>query len=194
MVEVPPPWHRKSLVASGLNLPRVFADPLATAIIGKGAAAELATNEERERHPHARAFRAFIAARSRCAEEQLAQAVARGVRQYVILGAGLDTFACRSPYGGEVRVFEVDHPATSTIWSLVPLSMKGSGWASTCSPPRSRLVASHFARPFFLATCPARSAAPVYVSRRTLEETSSTPATSPSARTDCLREEAWRDW
>jgi methyltransferase (TIGR00027 family) len=51
--------------------------------------------------------------RSRYAEDCLAEAYARGLRQYVILGAGLDTFAYRQPvWGGEVRIFEVDHPAT----------------------------------------------------------------------------------
>jgi methyltransferase (TIGR00027 family) len=41
----------------------------------------------------------------------LAQAVKRGVTQYVLLGAGLDTFAHRNPYP-QLHVFEVDHPAT----------------------------------------------------------------------------------
>jgi methyltransferase (TIGR00027 family) len=44
-------------------------------------------------------------------EDRLAEAVGRGVRQYVVLGAGLDTFAYRNPHGG-LRVFEVDFPAT----------------------------------------------------------------------------------
>jgi methyltransferase (TIGR00027 family) len=57
------------------------------------------------------AMRAFVVARSRYAEEMLARAVASGVTQYVVLGAGLDTFAHRNPYP-ELRVFEVDHPAT----------------------------------------------------------------------------------
>lgn len=55
-------------------------------------------------------MRAFVAVRSRYAEDQLASAVARGVRQYVVLGAGLDTYAYRSSPG--IRVFEVDHAAT----------------------------------------------------------------------------------
>ena len=54
-----------------------------------------------------------MAARSRYAEDQLAHAVANSAKQYVVLGAGLDTFACRNPHPG-VRVFEVDHPATQT--------------------------------------------------------------------------------
>jgi methyltransferase (TIGR00027 family) len=54
-----------------------------------------------------------MVARSRFAEDALARAVARGTGQYVILGAGLDTFGYRNPYpGGGLRVFEVDHPAT----------------------------------------------------------------------------------
>ena len=50
--------------------------------------------------------------RSRYTEDRLAEAVERGVAQYVILGAGLDSFAYRSPFAGRVSVFEVDHPAT----------------------------------------------------------------------------------
>jgi methyltransferase (TIGR00027 family) len=68
-------------------------------------------------------MRLFIAARSRFAEERLAAAVARGVRQYVVLGAGLDTFAQRNPFEG-LRVFEVDHPATQA-WKRERLRQAG---------------------------------------------------------------------
>jgi methyltransferase (TIGR00027 family) len=64
-----------------------------------------------DKTPFAGMLRAFMAARSRYAEDQLAAAVGRGATQCVILGAGLDTFAYRNPYPG-LRVFEVDHPAT----------------------------------------------------------------------------------
>jgi methyltransferase (TIGR00027 family) len=64
-----------------------------------------------EDDPYAPSLRAFLAVRSRVAEEALAQSFAAGIRQYVVLGAGLDTFAYRNPYP-DVRVFEVDHPAT----------------------------------------------------------------------------------
>jgi methyltransferase (TIGR00027 family) len=57
--------------------------------------------------------RLVTAARSRIAEDALSRAVDNGVRQIVILGAGLDTFALRNPYGArEIGIFEVDHPAT----------------------------------------------------------------------------------
>ncbi len=95
-----------------LDNPRVLDDPLALRIIGTEAADELRSNPK-EHHAFSRAFRAFMAARSRYAEDELARAVAHGVRQYVVLGAGLDTFAYRNPHPG-LRVFEVDHPSTQT--------------------------------------------------------------------------------
>jgi methyltransferase (TIGR00027 family) len=93
-----------------LDEPRVLDDPLALRIIGAEAEQELRSNPK-EHHAFSRAFRAFMAARSRYAEDELAAAVANGVEQYVILGAGLDTFAYRNPHAA-LRVFEVDHPAT----------------------------------------------------------------------------------
>jgi methyltransferase (TIGR00027 family) len=93
-----------------LDQPRVLDDPLALLIIGSEAAEALRT-DPKEHHAFSRAFRAFMAARSRYAEDELARAVEQGVTQYVVLGAGLDTFAYRNPHAG-LRVFEVDHPAT----------------------------------------------------------------------------------
>lgn len=90
--------------------PKVFDDPVALKIIGEDAVAELAAVEPRDLASSVR-MRAFLVARSRYAEDQLAAAVDRGVTQYVILGAGLDTFAYRN-HVSDLRVFEVDHPAT----------------------------------------------------------------------------------
>ena len=57
--------------------------------------------------------RARVVLRSRFAEERLEAALARGVRQLVILGAGLDTFAYRQPdWARPLRIFEVDHAAS----------------------------------------------------------------------------------
>ncbi len=64
-----------------------------------------------------------MAVRSRYAEDELAHAVAQGVAQYVVLGAGLDTFAYRNPHPG-LRVFEVDHPATQA-WKREQLHAAG---------------------------------------------------------------------
>ncbi|HTJ29893.1 MAG TPA: SAM-dependent methyltransferase [Acidobacteriaceae bacterium] len=93
-----------------LDQPPVLNDPIAIPILGERFHFE----PEQQAHPYARAFRAFMAARSRLAEDQLARAAAKGVNQYVLLGAGLDTFAYRNPWP-QLRVFEVDHPATQ-LW------------------------------------------------------------------------------
>ncbi|MEA2237281.1 MAG: hypothetical protein QOC81_2005 [Thermoanaerobaculia bacterium] len=92
--------------------PLVFEDPLALRIIRPEVARELRERPPaRESSPLAPYLRAFFAMRSRFAEDALRDAVALGVQQYVILGAGFDTFAYRNPFP-ELRVFEVDHPAT----------------------------------------------------------------------------------
>jgi methyltransferase (TIGR00027 family) len=95
-----------------LDDPRVLDDPIALRIVGPDEADALRADPRAyDRSRFDRLLRAFLVARSRVAEDALAAAVAVGVRQYVILGAGLDTFAYRNPYP-EVAVFEVDHPAT----------------------------------------------------------------------------------
>ena len=69
-------------------------------------------------------MRIFIAARTRFAEDALAAAVARGVGQLVVLGAGLDTYAYRGAMRERLRIFEVDHPATQE-WKRQRLAEAG---------------------------------------------------------------------
>jgi len=88
---------------------RIFADPLALQILGEEADAVL---REAEADPAKRRLRLFIAVRTRFAEDSLAAAIDRGVRQLVVLGAGLDTYAYRGKFRDALRIFEVDHPAT----------------------------------------------------------------------------------
>ncbi len=76
-----------------------------------GTDAEAAVRDA-ENDPSRRRLRLFIAVRTRFAEDALAVAVAGGVRQLVVLGAGLDTYAYRTALGESLRIFEVDHPAT----------------------------------------------------------------------------------
>lgn len=93
--------------------PKVLDDPLALKILGPRAVERLQGGEGTGDDRLSRALRAFMAARSRYAEDELARAVSRGVAQYVVLGAGLDTFAYRNPHPADsLRVFEVDYPAT----------------------------------------------------------------------------------
>ena len=64
-----------------------------------------------------------MVARSRFAEDELAASILTGATQYVVLGAGLDTFALRNPHPG-LQVFEVDHPATQA-WKRELLAAAG---------------------------------------------------------------------
>src|SRR5476649_84366 len=100
----------------------IFSDPFAVRILDdetRMARDAIAAN------PSLRPMRLFIAARSRFSEDTLEACVARGVRQIVVLGAGLDTFSLRNPYAGQgVRVFEVDYPATQA-WKRQRLKEAG---------------------------------------------------------------------
>jgi methyltransferase (TIGR00027 family) len=100
----------------------IFSDPLASSILDDETRARL---EQAAADPSQRPMRLFIAARSRFSEDSLAACVARGVRQIVVLGAGLDTFSLRNPHAGlGVRVFEVDYPATQR-WKRERLKQAG---------------------------------------------------------------------
>jgi methyltransferase (TIGR00027 family) len=105
------------------EVPLVFDDPIGARILCQTHAARLPAMIESRNEPFSLALRAFLVARSRYAEDRLHAAVAAGVRQYVLLGAGLDTFACRNPHP-QLRVFEVDHPATQQ-WKRELLEASG---------------------------------------------------------------------
>jgi methyltransferase (TIGR00027 family) len=97
----------------------IFADPLALRILGRDAEAALAAAAKDP--GRGRSLRLFIAVRTRFAEDAFAASEKGGVRQLVILGAGLDTYAYRSAMKAGVRIFEVDHPATQA-WKRERLS------------------------------------------------------------------------
>ena len=88
-----------------------------------------------------RGFRASIVARARFIEDLVAEQAGRGVSQYVILGAGLDTFAQRRPeIASGIRVFEVDQPSPQA-WKRQRLTELGFG-----APDWLRLVPVDFER------------------------------------------------
>jgi methyltransferase (TIGR00027 family) len=103
-----------------LDRPPIFADPLAVEILGREGRSMLdehiAANIEEPAAAKYKTTRTMVAARSRYVEDALAAAVARGIRQYVILGAGLDTFAYRNTFAdAALRVFEVDLQTTQAL-------------------------------------------------------------------------------
>jgi methyltransferase (TIGR00027 family) len=118
--------------------PLVFDDPLAVRILSPEHAEEVKRTPDSSKRPFSAGIRAFMVARARLAEDTLAKGVRElGVRQYLVLGAGLDTFACRNPYA-EVQVFEVDHPATQA-WKLQMLKT-----AEIVPPDSAHFVAVDF--------------------------------------------------
>jgi methyltransferase (TIGR00027 family) len=106
-----------------LDDPRVLDDPIAVPILGMDEAAIVAAAARPANAGRSARLRAYFAARSRYAEDALATAVAAGVDQYVVLGAGLDTFSCRNPFPA-LRVFEIDHPATQA-WKRERIAAAG---------------------------------------------------------------------
>jgi methyltransferase (TIGR00027 family) len=92
--------------------PWIFEDRIAILLLGDRADELLAAHRDPGIADVLASMRVAMTTRSRCAEDWLAQACGRGIAQYVVLGAGLDSFAYRSPLANRVRVFEVDHPAT----------------------------------------------------------------------------------
>ncbi|WP_245536541.1 class I SAM-dependent methyltransferase [Terriglobus saanensis] len=105
-----------------VDAPLVFEDLLAQRIVG-AEAERLGLSQNAPRRNSSRTLRAFLVARSRYAEDLLAAGVREGVTQYVLLGAGLDTFSYRNPHSS-LRCFEVDHPATQQ-WKLGLLTEAG---------------------------------------------------------------------
>ena len=110
--------------------PLILDDPIAVPILGPYASELRRTpGSGHHRRPaqrdlsHSVGLRASLVARSRYAEDLLAEAVAGGVSQYVLLGAGLDTFAHRNPHR-DLRVFEADYSATQ-IWKRDLLELAG---------------------------------------------------------------------
>jgi methyltransferase (TIGR00027 family) len=100
-LEDPPPW--------------ILDDPIALELVGPSWREIAASSDTRYSFELGRQIRAAIAARSRYAEHRLELG---HFRQYVLLGAGLDSFRWRRPdLLGPLRLFEVDHPA-SQAWKL----------------------------------------------------------------------------
>ncbi|HKW87894.1 MAG TPA: class I SAM-dependent methyltransferase [Candidatus Acidoferrales bacterium] len=95
--------------------PKILLDPIAPRLVNTSA---LDANwlAPMLGHPFARQWRAGFLIRSRYAEDCLAEAVTRGLVQYLVLGAGLDTFAYRQPaWAHKIDIFEVDHPTTQAF-------------------------------------------------------------------------------
>jgi methyltransferase (TIGR00027 family) len=120
--EDPPPW--------------VLEDTLAGQLLDAAEIAELEAPMAAWRPAVRRAFRVSHAVRARLAEDVAAAGLAAGRRDYVLLGAGLDTFAWRHPRAGDFVVWEIDHPDTQA-WKRAALRRAG-----LAEPANVRFVAA----------------------------------------------------
>jgi len=120
--EDPPPW--------------VFEDTLAGRLLDAAEVAELEARMAAWPLVARRALRVSHAVRARLAEDVAAAGLAAGRRDYVLLGAGLDTFAWRHPRADDFVVWEIDHPDTQA-WKRAALRRAG-----LAEPANVRFVAA----------------------------------------------------
>jgi methyltransferase (TIGR00027 family) len=96
--------------------PLLLDDPVALPLLGPEALKLIQDTADNYRTPEMLALRSHIVLRSRFTEDRLAAAVSRGITQYVILGAGFDTFAFRQPsWAKNMKIIEVDHAGTQSM-------------------------------------------------------------------------------
>jgi methyltransferase (TIGR00027 family) len=93
--------------------PKVLVDPVAVGFVPELSKDAILAQAEALRAPRALLLRSLMVMRSRCAEDRFEQSLQRDIRQIVLLGAGLDTYAWRQPAAArQATLFFVDHPAT----------------------------------------------------------------------------------
>jgi methyltransferase (TIGR00027 family) len=121
--------------------PKIVTDPVAVRLTEASAPGAIDEGMKTFSPPARPDSRALFVLRSRFAEDELAVAATQSVGQYIILGAGLDTFAYRQPsYAGALNIFEVDHPATQA-WKRESLAV-----ADVSPPTNLRWVPVDFER------------------------------------------------
>ena len=139
------PGHTAVLAAVGRGVHNeqdpapLVRDHLALDLAGDAGAAVLAGLRQVATPEALTTLGVTFAIRARLTEDEVARAAAAGVRQYVVLGAGLDTFAQRRPDAlAGVRIFEVDRPG-SQAWKRARLAQLGIS-----EPPDTVYVAVDF--------------------------------------------------
>jgi methyltransferase (TIGR00027 family) len=95
------------------SMPLILEDATVVELLGRDVVERVAHSSARLQTPGARLLRSHVMLRSRFTEDRLEQSLGRGVKQFVILGAGYDTFFARQPaWAEELKIFEIDQPAT----------------------------------------------------------------------------------
>jgi methyltransferase (TIGR00027 family) len=98
-----------------LDSPVILYDPVALQLVPEAFESGILSDFGQDNETMPTLLRALFAMRHRFAEDRLADAAGRDVRQYVMIGAGLDTFPWRQPeFARGMRIFAADHPASLT--------------------------------------------------------------------------------
>jgi methyltransferase (TIGR00027 family) len=130
--------------------PKILADRFARSFAGFASDEDLLAALATSSFPDFAAHRALFALRNRFTEDALTAAVELGTAQYVILGAGLDSFAHRQPPAMRaLRIYEVDHPASQS-WKRARLAELGID-----TPPSLHYLPIDFERQALTAVLPA---------------------------------------
>jgi len=94
----------------------ILNDPVALILLGPDAENRIRDAADKYMTPEAKALRSHVVLRSRYTEDRLKSSIERGVNQYIIVGAGFDTFAVRQPaWATHLRIIEIDHPDTQHL-------------------------------------------------------------------------------
>jgi methyltransferase (TIGR00027 family) len=118
-----------------LDVPVVFNDPISVGLVEESSARAIHAAYDTYRGQLETLLRSLFVLRNRFAEDRLAEAAKRGVCQYVIVGAGLDTFPWRQPdFARGLRIFFADHPA-SLAWTQGRFRQRG-----LINPPNLTIV------------------------------------------------------
>ena len=108
--------------------PKILIDNVVSGLVPGSAENEIREMRDRLNLPPLRHLRSSFVSRSRFAEDELAIAVADGIEQLVILGAGLETFSHRRPaFAKKLRVVEVDHPSSQAFKRARMASLSDDG-------------------------------------------------------------------
>ncbi len=96
--------------------PLILNDPVALILLGPDAGNRIKDSVNKYMTPESKALRSHVVLRSRYTEDRLKLSIKRGINQYIIVGAGFDTFAIRQPpWATHLRIIEVDHPDTQHL-------------------------------------------------------------------------------
>lgn len=98
------------------GLPKIIDDPIVVGLTIGSSVSEIFEKAEEFQSPIKNLARSLFILRSRFAEDKLKDSVERGIKHYVMLGAGLETFAYRQPQWAEqIKIIELDHPASQKL-------------------------------------------------------------------------------